>query len=489
MRTRCPGNRRLAAEALCAGGSGLLSARLLLGALVTLAAWGAGAGCSGLRGGSADTDRGRGDNPGAGGVDMRTPTPQCMGLGCQIAQCPPAGSDTVVTGRITAPNGEDPIRDAIIYVPESGAPEEFPPQVACEVCNSPVGGRPVALTHSGIDGTFELSRVPVTDNTPIVIQKGRWRKTVHVPISKCERQGLSAEQTRLPRDRTEGTLPQMAVAVGDYDSIECVLKNIGVAPSEFTSPKKQGAIHLYDNETAGTGAPGKVNVGELLRSLPAMRQYNLIFLNCSETTYSGGLLADSQVKQNLVDYVASGGRLYATDWSYDFVQQPPSFSPYICFEDDQACTVTTPHGFHTAPSRGAGDTPFDADVDTSTEAGQNLAAWLTKLPTPVLGGKVHIQDLLPEWVLIHQTALDLAKFPSTTWLNGTVKGRKRPLSVTFDYPQEMACGKVLYSSYHTREHAAQTLFPGYCASGKMITQEHVLEYLIFELSSCVGPIG
>ena len=241
--------------------------------------------------------------------------------------------------------------------------------------------------------------------------------------------------------------------------------------------------------SAGAGAPGKVNIGELLRSLPAMRQYNLIFLNCSETTYAGSLLRDSQVKQNLVDYVASGGRLYATDWSYDFVQQPPSFSPYICFEDDQPCTVTTPHGYHSAPNYGAPDTPFDADVDTTTQAGQNLAEWLTKLPTPVLGGKVRIQDLLPEWVLIRQTALDMAKFPSTTWLNGTVKGRRRPLSVTFDYPQGMACGKVLYSSYHTREHGAATLFPGYCASGKMITQEHVLEYLIFELSSCVGPIG
>ena len=83
----------------------------------------------------------------------------------------------------------------------------------------------------------------------------------------------------------------------------------------------------------------------------------------------------------------------------------------------------------------------------------------------------------------------MMKYPSITWLTGTVRGRKRPLSVTFDYPQAMACGKVLYSSYHTREHGAQARFPGYCAAGKMITQEHVLEYLIFELSSCVGPIG
>ena len=122
--------------------------------------------------------------------------------------------------------------------------------------------------------------------------------------------------------------------------------------------------------------------------------------------------------------------------------------------------------------------------------GSDLRVYLpVTLYEAVLGGKVHIQDLLPDWVLIHQTAMDMMKYPSTTWLNGTVRGRKRPLSVTFDYPQAMACGKVLYSSYHTREHGAQSRFPNYCAGGKMIAQEHVLEYLIFELSSCVGPIG
>ena len=443
--------------------------------------------CSSPRGTDSTADP-RPD-PAGHSTDMSMAPVPCMGLGCKVAVCPPSGSDTIVAGRVTAPNGEDPIRDAIIYVPTSGVAEEFPPQVACEACNNPVGGVPVTTTQSGIDGTFELHRVPVTDDTPIVIQKGRWRKTIHIAVNKCERQDLTADQARLPRDRTEGTLPRMAVAVGDYDSIECVLKNIGVAASEFTSPKDPGAVHLYNNESAGAGAPGKVNVGVLLRDLPTMLQYNLIFLNCSEPVYSQGLLNDAKVKQNLVDYVARGGRLYATDWSYDFVQQPANFSPYICFEDGQACTITTPHGFHSAPNYGGSETPFTADVDTSTTGGQDLATWLTKLTPPVLNGKVPITDLLPEWVLMHQTAMDMMKFPSTTWLNGTVKGRKRPLSVTFDYPQGMACGKVLYSSYHTREHNGQRLFPSYCESGAMITQEHVLEYLIFELSSCVGPIG
>ena len=118
-------------------------------------------------------------------IDMAVGKPQCVGLGCKIAECPPTGSDTVVYGKVTAPNGVDPIREAIVYVPASGIPEEFPGDVSCEVCNSPIGGTPVTQAITGIDGTFELHRVPVTDGTPIVIQKGRWRKTTRIKVESA----------------------------------------------------------------------------------------------------------------------------------------------------------------------------------------------------------------------------------------------------------------------------------------------------------------
>lgn len=417
----------------------------------------------------------------------------CQGLGCFVANCP-ADSETIVIGKVTAPNGTDPIRDALVYVPSGGAPEEFPPQVACEVCQSPLGERPIALTSTDVDGTFELRRVPVTAETPIVIQKGRWRKVVHLPIGKCEKQGLTPEQGRLPKDRTEGTIPRMAVAVGEWDSIECVLGHIGLAKSEFTSPLGSGAVHLYENEKpGGVGAPGGVAVSELLTSLPKMLAYNLIFLNCSDDEQSRGLLADPGVKKNLTEYVARGGRLYLTDWSYDFVQQPPEFAPFICFNDDKPCTVTTPHGFHEATSgfRTGSETVFYADVDQTTPGGRALAAWLTKLPKPITGGKVRIEDPVATFVLIQQLAQDPVKYPATAWLSADLKMKRRPVSVSFDYPPGPgACGRVLFSSYHTRGHDNHAVqFPAYCATGAALPQEQVLEYLIFELGACVQPPG
>jgi len=424
-------------------------------------------------------------------IDMTVGKPQCVGLGCKIAECPPTGSDTVVYGKVTAPNGVDPIREAIVYVPSSGMPEEFPGEVSCEVCNSPIGGTPVTQAITGIDGTFELRRVPVTDGTPIVIQKGRWRKTTRIQVNKCERQALSAEDARLPRSQNEGGIPRMAVAVGNWDAIECVLRGVGLSDQEFSAPNGSGTVHLYDNRVDGDGAPGGVNVRQLLTNLTKMKQYNLIFLNCSDDTNSASLLNDPKVRKNLVDYVAAGGRMYVTDWSYDFVGQPPEFAPYICFNDDKPCTDLSPHGRFSATGafRTGSVNPLWAEIDQSHLGGRNLAAWMSMLPDPSPGGKVKVVDDVGSWVLMRQTAQDQTKYPSTTWLWGTIKGQRRPVTVTFDYPATQACGKVLYATYHTREHSDSGLFPAYCPKTKLIAQEQVLEYLIFEISSCIGPIG
>ena len=40
--------------------------------------------------------------------DEPPPPPGCQGLACQIPHCP-AGQTTVLRGRVTAPNGRDPI--------------------------------------------------------------------------------------------------------------------------------------------------------------------------------------------------------------------------------------------------------------------------------------------------------------------------------------------------------------------------------------------
>jgi len=182
--------------------------------------------------------------------------------------------------------------------------------------------------------------------------------------------------------------------------------------------------------------------------------------------------------------VLSGGRLYVTDRSYDYIEQIPAFSPLI--------------DFGPGASGAAPETPDDAyvgDDGITTEAlvlDQGLAEWLRAVEA-VTGdelisadGRVHIDHFLIGWSMQYAVAaLDYVK----VWLQGYVTGDglsgDLPLTTTFDYQQ---CGRVLYSSYHTagREETTFDGFPSYCSLGDRLTpQERVLEYLIMHVADCI----
>jgi len=420
------------------------------------------------------------------GDPAKEPEQPCQGLFCQVARCG-SGQDTRLRGQVTVPNGVDPLAKAVVYVPESAQLPPLSAELSCELCRNPIAGRAVTFTYSGSDGRFELRGVPAGQSIPLVVQKGRFRRLTKVAVPACVTTELPREQTRLPRRRSEGDLPQLAVAAGDHDAIECVLRQIGIADEEFQTPEQRASIHLYDNQKPGTESrPGQLQLASLLSDRVRLLRYQMLFLNCSGTTYSQGLLQDAAVRSNLIEFLRRGGRLYATDWSYDFVQQLPELAPFVCFEDDKDCSVTTPHGFHRAVASGGTGDPLTAAV---TPQAQGLRDFLSRLPSPIDAGQVPVSELLPGWVQIARAAQDPARYPSTIYLQGLSTGKLRPLTVAFEYPPQAGCGRVLFSSYHTRERTLPRPFPTYCPLGAMLPQEHVLEYLLFELADCLGTVN
>lgn len=420
------------------------------------------------------------------GVPPRPPDTPCQGLFCKVSHCA-AGKETRLRGKVTTPNGLDPIGKAVVYVPET---EPIPPlsaEPSCELCRDPIRGRAVVFTYSDGEGRFDLRGVPAGESIPLVVQKGRFRRLAHIRVPACATTDLTVEETRLPRNSREGDLPKLAVAAGDHDAIECVLRQIGISAEEFATPEKKAAVHLYDNQKPGTESlPGQLPLSSLLRDPARLASYQMVFLNCSGTAYSEGLLADPSVRTNLVSFLRRGGRLYATDWSYDFIAQVPELAPFLCFEDDKDCSVTMPHGFHTAIKRGGTGDPLLADV---LPAQTGLRDFLLRLPSPIPGSKISISDLLPGWVQVAQTAQDPMRFPTSVYLQAESLGKLRPLTATFEYPPQSGCGRVLFSSYHTRQREGTRPFPTYCPLGAMLPQEYVLEYLLFELADCLGTIG
>src|SRR6185369_12774324 len=108
-------------------------------------------GCTAGNPGRNQTTGGSASNGGNGGNGGTTGNGGCTGLACNQVSCP-GGGTTTVTGRVTAPNGLDPVYDAAVYVP--AMIPEFPQTVQCEVCNEPLGGMPIVSTSTDVNGNF-----------------------------------------------------------------------------------------------------------------------------------------------------------------------------------------------------------------------------------------------------------------------------------------------------------------------------------------------
>jgi hypothetical protein len=402
------------------------------------------------------------------GTDGGTTPGGCTGLACLQVDCG-AGVSTTLTGKVYAPNGLDPVYDALVYVPTSLPP--LSSTVQCEACNDTLGGTALVTTNTAVDGSFTLSDVPVSTTLPVVVQKGRFRRQITVNVSRCANTPVPKDQTRLPKNSSEGDLPKMAVGVGDFDQIECVLRSIGIDDSEFTSPSGSGSVHLYDNSADTTTAPNPLST--LLASPSKLATYNLLFLNC---TAKSPAEQPTGWQQNIYQYVNSGGRLYVTDWAYDYLEQVPQFAPYIFFEGDGTETMPQPPGTALFAWMGT-------DL-TGTLIDPTLADWM-KAAGASPAGSINI---IGSWALANHVSANMTTYPTRTWVQGTANSVLRPFTATFDYNM---CGKVLWSSYHTQEPGggSNANFPSYCKStpSTMIPQEKVLEFLIFQISDCVAP--
>ncbi len=399
--------------------------------------------------------------------------PPCENLCKQQVACS-GGLTTILSGTVLAPTPAqfgtpDPLYNALIYVPNSPV-EPFKPGVTCDQCSGVVSGSPLVRAYSGPDGKFTLQNVPVGKNIPLVIQLGRWRRQVIIPeVQPCVENTVPAELSRLPRNKKEGDIPLIAVATGAVDTLECVLRKIGIDDLEFTLPSRDGRVHIFYQNGADIGSgtpPGR----ELYADVNVLKQYDMVLFPCE------GRQKDKvrQYQDNIINYTNAGGRVFATHYSYVWLYNVPPFQ-------GTGTWVPDPGVLHPPPN------PLTGTIDTSFPKGQAFSQWLKGL------GVLASQS--PPTIKIHvpRHDLDAPLKDSQRWIYSEDPAtiQHYAFNTPVAAPGDQQCGRVIFSDFHVNNvesSASQgATYPDECTGGPMTPQEKVLEFMLFDLAACIEP--
>jgi len=407
--------------------------------------------------------------------------PTCVGLQCAQVTCADGGTTTLM-GSVFDPSGQVPLYNAVVYVP-NGEVKPFTEGVTCDICGSTTTGDPLVTALTDATGSYTLRNVPAGTSFPLVMQIGKWRRIVTIPaVPACGTTTLSdVNQQRLPRSKSEGDIPQLAIATGSADPFECLLLKMGLDTQEFSRPDGGGRIHMYVTPQ-GSPAPlqladgGSPPATSLWSDEANLAKYDVVLLPCEGSEYRK---PDAGI-QNLVDYTATGGRLFVTHYSYVWTAFNPPFNTV-------ASWVPDPSQIHNPPD------PFQGLIDTSFPKGIAFQDWLSNVGA-LSSGKLSIVDSRDDVGPVNPAG--------TRWVYGpNPNNTTTPVTtqhLTWNTPVSppplpdgdagVQCGRVVFSDFHVTAAGrvnTTSAFPNACKAGAMTAQEKALVFMLFDVSSCV----
>jgi hypothetical protein len=330
------------------------------------------------------------------------------------------GCVTTITGKVYSPAGPtngDPIPNILVFAYPTTLPKFAlnTGPVSCSAQSSLVpqtGIIGAGTSDAAGNYTFAATNMPASVN--IVIQAGKWRQQYPATaITQCATNTL-APLTMPAAQSATADLPHIAVVTGSVDGAECIFNQIGISPSEVTSPAGTGSINLYKGAYSG----GEVNPdnatnptpGEstLVTSLPTMDQYDVVMFACQGG--SAQALATAGNQANILSYTNIGGRVFTTHWEYIWLV-------------DSFPTV--------ANFTGSGGTPSStiATINTTTfTEGKILADWIQNVGAEYNNqyGQIQLNNLD-----INTTAVNVP--PSQNWATVNTSAATS-MQFTFDTP-------------------------------------------------------
>jgi hypothetical protein len=440
---------------------------------------------------------------GGGGPNLCGAGNTCVNLQCLQVTCS-GGATTSISGTVHDPAGLRPLPNVYVYVP-NGTPATFIDGASCGSCDTALTGLPLVTTLTDATGHFKLDNMPVGANIPVVIQLGKWRRQIRVTTARCADTFVLNDLTRLPRTKAEGNIPKIAISTGGFDSIECLLRKIGIADSEFTNPSGTGRVNLYVGQPQGlTGSNAQYNAAlkydnslggvafpdatTLWDDLPSLQAYDVVILSCEGNTFPT-TKPDSSLKA-MYDYLNAGGRVFASHYHHYWVSANTNGSGNGAWSTLASWIYPSPAMLTTGLSF-----TIPEDIVMSFPKGDLMAHWLLNVGASTALGDLNIYD----------TKNSVQSFDSTRvleWIYATnvlrctdgTCGTRIPVAhasqyITFNTPVGQAadnqCGRFIFSDIHVSSGDRGTTFPKECASTGMSPQELALEFMFFDLASAV----
>lgn len=403
----------------------------------------------------------------------------CVGLECFQVSCG-SGATTSISGVVYAPNGTLPLPNVVVYVPNAPL-DPLPEGAQCARCETPPSGSPLVSTLSTADGRFVLENMPATASVPLVLLSGKWRRQVVVPnVASCVDTPLAAATTRLPRNRSEGDLPRIAVSTGGADAVECLLRKSGIDDAEFTVAGGAGRVHLFAGsggadrfDAAHGGAAFPASPVTLWNSETSLATYDSVLLSCEGS--QGPATKPSAALDAMKSYADAGGRVYAGHWHNYWLQAGPAPWPTLATWNFQVDLGV-----------------LNANVDQSFVQGGIMAQWLF-----AVGASTTLGELVVQEAQHTVTAIDTAAAKRWIHQDQTANGTPSVQYFSFTTPVETApaqqCGRVAFSDIHaTQADSSSGGAPGFPSGGchspldQFTPQDKALLYTIFDLGRCVG---
>jgi hypothetical protein len=470
----------------------------------------------GGNGGGADAAAGRGPGLPPPGWDgsVAAPTFECMGLECRQSTCTRGNcmvprcqgtARTTVSGTVYDPAGKVPLYNITVYVPNAPL-DPITDGPSCDPCDpktgtSLVSGKPIVLSKTDPAGKFTLGAgdggdVPAGTDIPLVIQVGKWRRQVTLPmVAPCtDNQLMDPELTRLPRKQSEGHIPKMALTTGSADALECLLRKVGIDDSEFTPEAGTGRVNFFAGGGGTSAYDATLNGGAAFTpvrpwwdDVENLKKYDIILHSCegNQGSFTGAASPTStksmEARQALQTFADLGGRVFASHWHvYWFEQGPPAFRSIATFNH-----------------RSGLPNPYNATIDPDR---RELIQWMVNVGGSPMPGRVLLrQDA-------NQTTVDVVAGGSVSqrWIYAADRtpqavqylSANTPVMPASPMPPMNQCGKVVLSDIHVSAGGGAAAmsdlpnrpFPTGCVTTELSPQEKVLEFMLFDIASCVAPI-